>query len=169
MKKKILVLAFVLVAVFLVMTSNTQAVEISDERETAIINKCDSIKETLKKVQHDDSKARVYLGRYYETILNKFITPLNVRLVDNNLSDNNLIDNQNNFVNTRTNFIIDYIEYQKALESLVAMDCKTEPEKFYTKLDSVRLKRKVVSEDAIKLKTLAEEQVNLVNILKGTL
>lgn len=142
---------------------------ISVAQENAIVGRCDTIKEKLKAVQYSDSRARVYLGRYYETILSKFITPLNVRLVENNLSDSKMISNQDNFAKTRTAFIVDFVEYQKVLEELVAMDCKTEPEEFYGKLETVREKRKVVANNVARLKKLAVEQVNLTNSLKERL
>ena len=166
MKKIAVVISALVLAVF---TTTGVSAEISEETKNTITEKCDSIKETLVNVQHDDSRVRVYLGRYYEAILNKFITPLNVKLVEKNMSNTNFINSQNNFVKMRTNFIIDYIEYQKALESLVAMDCKTEPEKFYSELEEVRIKRSLVAEDTAKLRSLANEQVELVTKLRGTL
>ncbi len=142
---------------------------ISEEQKTAIVSRCDTIKEDLKIVQHSDSRARVYLGRYYETILNKFITPLNVRLVENNLFNSDLMNNQNVFTDKRAEFMEDFISYQKTLDELVAVDCKNEPEKFYETLMSARKKRKTVAEDVKKLNSLANKQIGLVKILKGKL
>ena len=131
-----------------------------------IQDRCDAIHEELKVLQRNDSRARVYLGRYYETILNRFITPLNVRLVENNLSTTSFIDNQNDFNKTRANFMIDYVEYQKGLEELVAMNCKESPEQFYEKLVNVRAKRATVADDTVKLKKLASKHGELVKGLK---
>ncbi|MBR2710646.1 hypothetical protein IKF02_03415 [Candidatus Saccharibacteria bacterium] len=142
---------------------------ISDSQEKAIVDHCDSLRDSLKSVQRDDSRARVYLGRYYENILNKFITPLNVRLVENNLSNSELISNQNDFAKTRTNFMIDYVEYQKELEDLVATNCKEEPGLFYEKLVSTRKKRELVAKDADKLRSLALNQIDDLKILEGRL
>ena len=137
------------------------------QAQIAIVqDRCDAIHEELKVLQRNDSRARVYLGRYYETILNRFITPLNVRLVENNLSSTNFINNQNDFNKTRTNFMIDYVEYQKGLEDLVATNCKESPGQFYEKLVSVRAKRAVVADDTVKLKKLASEHSELVKGLK---
>lgn len=136
---------------------------------TAVKNNCTSIREQLKVVQHDDSKMRVYLGRYYEIILNKFIMPLNVRLVENNLSDTELIDNQSNFATARGKFIADFIDYQKSLEELTGMDCKAEPERFYEKLLRMREKRQLVADDTGRLKKLAAKQVELTKRLKEKL
>lgn len=142
---------------------------ISEEQKASIVGRCETIKDDLKEVQRSDSRARVYLGRYYETILTKFITPLNVRLVENNLFDSDLINNQNVFAETRTSFVEDFIKYQKALEELVAMDCKNEPEKFYETLVGVRKKRKTVASDVSKISSLATKQINLVKVLKAKL
>ena len=70
--------------------------------------------------------------------------------MENNLSTTAFINNQNSYVTIRQNFVIDFIEYQKALENLVAMDCKTEPVEFYEKLESVRGKRKMVKRSSIR-------------------
>ncbi len=160
---------FLLSLALIISFSSVPVFAISETQKTSIIERCDTVKENLKSVQHQDSRTRVYLGRYYETILSKYITPLNVRLVENNLFDKNLMDNQDSFSKTRDGFIIDYIEYQKGLEDLVAMDCKTEPEVFYEKLVKIREKRKIVATDVANLKKLSTSQVELVKKLKEKL
>lgn len=139
---------------------------ISETQEVAIRERCDAIKDDLKVLQRSDSRARVYLGRYYETILSKFVTSLNVRLVENNLSNTSFINNQNDFSKTKTNFTIDYIEYQKELEKLTGIDCRSVPGEFYNQLVVVREKRAVVADDVIKLRNLAIKHVDLVTTLK---
>ena len=146
-----------------------EEVEITDEQKTTIVDHCDAIKNDLKLLQRTDSRTRVYLGRYYETILVNFITPLNLRLVENNISNTKLLDNQTNFATRRTNFVNDYIVYQQVLEELVNIDCKNEPVKFYEKLVVAREKRNLVNKDVSKLKGLADEQVKLVEELKNGL
>lgn len=138
---------------------------ITDAQKNTIVDHCDTIKDSLKSLQRVDSRTRVYLGRYYETILTNFITPLNLRLVENNISNSNLLDNQTNFAAKRTNFVNDFISYQQALEELVNVNCKNEPEKFYEKLNVAREKRKTVNKDVTKLKGLTDEQKKLVEEL----
>ena len=145
------------------------AAEISTTQKTTIVDNCSAIKDSLHAVQREDSRIRVYLGRYYESILTKFITPLNVRLVENNISDTALIANQEQFVDRRTVFISDYIVYQQALEELVGIDCKTEPQKFYDKLKVTREKRETVNQDVAKMNELTNKQVKLVTKLKDGL
>ena len=139
----------------------------SKTQESAIVEHCDEIKDNLKTVQKNDAKARVYLGGYYETILSKFITPLNVRLVENNLSSAGLVENQNNFAEAKNLFVNDFIKYQQMLEELVNVDCKKEPGKFYDELVRVRKRREVVEQDVLKMRNLISEHVKLVNELKG--
>lgn len=160
MKKFLLGLA-VMVSLF-----SAPVFAISGEQEAAIKERCDAIKSDLKTVQYADSRARVYLGRYYEIILSKYITPLNMRLVENNLSDNDLIANQDSFAKARNAFIIDFIEYQRTLEELVGTNCKTEPAKFYELLVKTRSKRKTVANDVVIIRRLTNEQIQLATKLK---
>lgn len=145
------------------------AAELSSVQKTSIIDNCSAIKDSLHAVQREDSRIRVYLGRYYESILTKFVTPLNVRLVENSISDTALIANQEQFVDRRTVFISDYIVYQQALEDLVSTDCKSEPQKFYDKLVITREKRETVNQDVVKMNELTNRQVKLVTKLKDEL
>ena len=140
---------------------------VTEEQERAIVSKCSEIKEQLRTVQKNDARTRVHLGGRYETILTKFMTPLNVRLLENNLSNVELVENQNDFAETKTLFNSDYINYQQNLEELVAMDCKKEPAAFYEKLDKVRQKRKIVEQDVLKLRNLISKHVRLVTELRS--
>lgn len=142
---------------------------ITDAQKKSITTNCQQIKSNLRTLQKNDARIRVYLGSYYETILTKFITPLNVRLVENNLSNADFVENQNKFAEAKNLFANDYIKYQQYLEELVAIDCKSEPDKFYEKLESVRRRRQTMAQDALKLRTLISDHLKLVNNLKGKL
>lgn len=148
---------------------NSDATAISEEQKTAITSHCDSIKDSLKKVQQNDSKTRVYLGSHYETILSKYITPLNVKLVEENLSSPELIENQNKFATSKKTFASDFTHYQQSLEELVLLDCKKDPENFYNKLDVTRERRKIMEQDVLNLRRLISEHIKLVNGLKSKL
>ncbi|MBQ3476003.1 hypothetical protein IJH26_00600 [Candidatus Saccharibacteria bacterium] len=140
---------------------------ISDTQKESIIEKCDNIKTNLKTVQRNDSRARVFLGAYYETILTRYITPLNIKLVEKNLSNAGFVENQNGFASGKTIFANDFTKYQQMLEELVAVDCKTEPEKFYNELVDVRKRRKIMEQDVLKMRQLISEQIKLVEGLRG--
>lgn len=140
---------------------------ISENQKNAILDHCEAMRDDLKNVQKADSRARVYLGGFYETILVDFITPLNVRLVENNMSSAELVENQNKLADAKTLFAGDFIAYQQNLEELILVDCEKEPENFYNKLDKTRQKRKIVEQDVLKMRNLISEHVKLVNQLKG--
>ena len=123
-------------AFFSVISSPVMAVEggISKEQTETISSQCSIIKDNLKNLQHEDSKARVHLGSYYEKILVDYMTPFNVALIAKGITNVNLVENQSNFSESRAKFAGDYITYQKSLEELVAINCKKDPVKFYEKL-----------------------------------
>lgn len=162
MKKTLLVLVGLVMSL-----ASLPCLAISEEQEAVIKDHCSEVKEQLKTVQKNDARARVNLGSRYETILSKFIVPLNVRLVENNLPSAELVENQNKFTDAKTLFNSDYISYQQSLEELVAMDCKSEPGNFYDKLVRVRQKRKAVRQDVLNLRSLISQHVKLVTELGG--
>ncbi len=143
--------------------------DVSEAKLVLIKERCDAIKEILKDVQKSDSRARVYLGAHYETILTKYMTALNVRLVENNISSVGLIENQQNYAKAKTAFNEDFIKYQKDLEELILADCKSEPKVFYEELVGVRKKREVMVKDVTKLADLLAEHRKLVKELEGKL
>ena len=148
-------------------TSKTNAAaELSDKQLALISNRCSIIKDNIKTIQHEDSRAYDHLGGYYDAILYNFITPLNLSLNKNSLPNTNLTDNQASFFTARTKFTSDYIKYQRDLEGLLLLDCETEPAKFYDKLTAAREDRAKVAKDVATLNSLISEQQRLVTILK---
>lgn len=135
---------------------------ISESKKEAISKNCSTIVENLKELQHEDSKTRVYLGKYYEVLQLRFITPFNVRLSENTLSNDSFVNNQNDFNKGRENFMIDFIEYQKMLERLIAADCKNRPAEFYDVLVKTRELRKIVESDTKSIYKLANDHLDLV-------
>ncbi len=158
-----IVLCFGVVA----LSETTAAQELSNNQTAAISSNCSRIKEVLKTVQTSDSRARVYLGSYYEKILNKYIIPLNLRLVKNNQSTPELVNAQTAFANYFTNFRDDYTDYQRTLENLGNYDCANHPNEFYDLLVETREKRSIMVSDVSKLRQGAVEYINLVKGLKN--
>ena len=142
---------------------------LSKNQETAIVEHCEEIRDDLRTVQKSDAKLRVHLGSRYEIILSRFIMPLNMRLVENNLSNAKLVENQNKFTDAKTLFNSDYIVYQQNLEELVSMDCRKEPKEFYEKLVKVRQKRKIMERDVLSIRTLISQHIKLVKGVEGKL
>ena len=142
---------------------------VSETQSNLLKEHCDEVSERLKDVQKNDAKTRVFLGSRYETILNKYMVPLNVRLVENNLSAGGLIDLQNSFAETKSVFNSDYINYQQSLENLVAIDCKSEPDRFYNELSITRKRRMIMEQDVLKMRGFLTRYVQLITELKGRL
>ena len=142
---------------------------ISETQKETIADHCESIKTSLRMIQRNDSKARVFLGAYYETIMSKFIMPFNVKLVEKSLSNADFVENQNDFTETKLVFANDFTKYQKMLEDLISIDCKNEPERFYNELTDVRKRRKTMEQDVLKMRQLISEHIKLIDGLKGTI
>ena len=151
MKRKFLALfislfIFSYFSVFPVFAEETTT--ISEEKLSNIETNCASIKESLKRTQNADRNTRIFLGRTYQSLLTDFITPLNVRLMKNNLFDSNLADLQTDFSYDRDLFNQNYINYSKEFEELLSIDCKTSPKDFYSQLQKTRKERENVSSSA---------------------
>ena len=166
MKKTAFFVAVILSLVSVNVFATSEKVEISNTKKEAIVRNCDSIMEQLKALQRTDSRSRYYLGHYYETVLSKYITPLNLRLTERFLSSNSFVENQNSYNKALASFRIEYVEAQKALEDLVATNCKTEPETFYEKLVTARAKRKIVSDSVTYMRKLSDDHIKLVKELR---
>ncbi|MBR2709857.1 hypothetical protein IKE72_02130 [Candidatus Saccharibacteria bacterium] len=142
---------------------------LTDAQRAHIVENCGEIRTKLKELQKADSRVRVHLGDAYDHILGNYVTPLNVRLVENNLSGATLIENQNSLVDMRAIFTSDFISYQQKLEELTTMNCAATPENFYDTLTVVRARREIMQQDAMRLRGLVSEHIKLVGNLRGEL
>ncbi len=143
--------------------------ELTEKQSASIVNYCNTIRQDLKNLQRTDARARTYFGAIYETIFSKYLKPLNLRIVDNNLSNSTLLKLQSDFAEARTDFSEDYIEYSKSLEELVSINCRIEPEAFYNKLVSTREKRAMVASDIKAINNLLTSIIRNTELLKGSL
>ncbi len=155
------------VSIFLTLMPSSSVLAISEEQAGAISQHCGTIKQSLTQLQRADSRTRTYLGTTYETIINKFITPLNLRLVKNNFSP--LTTLQANFISEQNRFKESYTDYMRELENLIATDCQAQPQDFYSKLQTVRSKRSTLHKVAINMSKLAEEQYSSVQKIREEL
>jgi len=167
MKKRIIFSAFVGVLLGLFLAHPASA--ISEEQKGAIVQNCASIKQSLRTLQRTDARSRSYLGSAYETILSKFIAPLNLRLINTNQPNANLTTIHSSIIDTRKNFITEYTTYSQALEDLAASDCYNHPEEFYDKLQDTKKKRANVSTTTTNLRNLLSEYLTGVRKLKSTM
>lgn len=163
--KKILIFPMILCCLLF----STPLFALSEAQQASISERCTSIKHSLKNLQKIDSKNRIYLGSKYEIILSRFMTPLNLRLVKNNMSTTVLSDFQTDFATHRAEFNADFITYSKSLEELIAINCEAHPQKFYEQLEKTRELRAKVQTDIILLSDLLSDYKEHVILLKESL
>ena len=168
-KFSIIILSFIMIIGLAIPTFADEQPSLTKEQSTKISAQCGAIRQSLKDLQRSDSRARTYFGAIYETISSKFLKPLNLRLVNNDISDPVLLEQQTSLATMRSNFSDDFIQYSKALEELIAIDCRSDQTAFYKKLIDTRDKRSAVAEDVRNLNALLTRVVKSVETLKGTL
>ncbi len=171
MENRIISLAtIVLLAVALVASPVFAAApKLSETQKAGITTNCGAIRQKLENLQRMDSKTYSYYQAIYETAATRYIKPLNLRLVDNNKSNQKLLDLQTGIATSEKNFSDDFIAYNKLLDSLKKIDCKVEPETFYEKLIEVRVSRAILKKDIEKLNELVVSAVKSAETLKGSL
>lgn len=131
--------------------------KLTDDQRGEISMSCSSIKSGLKKLQVSDAKIRSLLGANYQTILNSYITPFNLRLVKNNQNLGDLSDLQSNFVLQKNDFNSLYIAYSQQFENLLSIDCQKNPDDFYNQLITTRESRKELNQKVEDLTKTAEK------------
>jgi len=142
---------------------------LAPERLAHISENCTFIKQALTQLQRADSRTRTYLGSFYETVANNFLSPINLRLVKNNRSAPDLMNIQSDFSITQTAFRNRYTSYMRDLESLISTDCEARPEEFATRLDVARSSRANLHESAAHLNQLISEQETAIRKLQESL
>lgn len=143
--------------------------KLNDTERGNISMSCASIQTSLKNVQRNDSKTRVILGTNYQTLLSNYISPLNVRLIKNNLPDSTLTSIQSETITSRNSFTNLFVTYSQRLESLISIDCKNQPDTFYSELENVRFLRSQLEESVNKVNTALSNHLKTVNQLREKL
>ncbi len=168
LRKKSILLVSVLV--FGLLTSyfpSTSVSAMSDEKSGAISQHCGTIKQALKSLQKTDARSRSYLGTVYETIISKYITPFNTRLINNGQPNVSLTDLHSTILDVRKQFVSDYTSYSQTFETLLSVNCQEDPEGFYWYLGETRKKRAEVSSDTTNMRNLLSEYLTVVRRLKS--
>ena len=142
---------------------------LAPERLAHISENCTFIKQALTQLQRADSRTRTYLGSFYETVANNFLSPINLRLVKNNRPAPDLMNIQSDFSIAQTSFRNRYTNYMRDLESLIGTDCTARPEEFATRLNAARDSRASLHESVVSLNRLISEQEAAVRKLQESL
>ena len=147
---------FVVIITTLVVVSfranaQTEPTTPTENQLNTIIYRCPNMKTTIKQMQTQDAITRVELGKNYENMLSKLMTPMNSRLANNQLSAGNLLTITADFNSNLGSFRQHYIEYDQSISDLLSIDCAKKPADFYNKLQTARAKRANVQADCLKL------------------
>lgn len=170
-KKSFLLYASVgLILAFVIASRPVQTFAEAEQLRLGLISQnCSSIKIQLRQIQKNDTKNRVQLGSYYESITSDLMLNLNLRLVKNGIAVPELATLQTDFTDERERFRNDYIGYSQELESLLAIDCRANPAKFSTQLEKTRNKRIGVYESIWRLNEILDKHTAAIDALKESL
>ena len=149
--------------------ASANATDLNNDQKGAISQHCATTKQSLKTLQRTDARSRAYLGSAYETLITNYITPLDLRLISSGRPNANLTTIHSRIIDTRKQFISDYTSYSQALEDLIATDCQSSPEEFYTKLVNTREKRAALSTTTTNMRNLFSEYLTDVKLLRNSL
>ena len=141
-----------LIVTFSPTTAN--AIKLDENRIGAISQNCPVIKERLRHIESAGAKSRVYLGTQYESVYTGLMTNFSLRLMRNGIANQEIADQQAAFQSERERFRNDFIGYSQELQTLIAMDCKKEPEKFYNQLEITRAKREDITKSINRMNEL---------------
>ena len=162
----LVLIAFILVFILfnsIRVSADAPKIKLTDDQRGEISMNCSSIKSSLKKLQVSDAKIRSLLGANYQTILNFYITPFNLRLVKNNQNLGDLSDLHSNFVLQKNDFNSLYIAYSQQFENLLSVDCQKNPDDFYNQLLTTRESRKELNQKVNELTSTAEKYLSEIN------
>lgn len=168
-RKSVLIVSSLIFSIALGFPANATDVELPEEKLDNIRTNCRDIKQSLKRVQNSDRNIRVSLGQTYQLVMADYITPLNLRLVKNNIPNSDLSSIQSRFASAREAFNRNYITYSQELEALMDIDCSANPQEFYQQLETTRSARATVAETVGILNSIIDEQEQTVTFLRDSL
>jgi hypothetical protein len=151
---------------------NAEENNISEEKRQVISTNCQTAQVTLQQIEYNDAAARVNRGQGYETILNKYMTPLNVRVTgsQNHASTAaTLTDITARYQQALKTFKKNYDNYDDSITKTTHFNCSKKPENFYNLLDITRQEREKLNENITALDQLAAEYIEAVSKFKDSL
>ena len=157
MKKIMIVISAVLIAVAAVQTARAQQSDdiITDAEITAIKTHCSDIQVTLNRLKQADKLLRLDRGQVHRVIRDKLMTPLNQRIASNQLNGSELVATTAAYNNEYQKFFAAYTEYDTALSLAISTDCVKQPTTFYDRVADAREKRFTLRQASRELVILA--------------
>lgn len=159
MFKQSLTLFALVVSVVLINSTQTNAADLTAEKQVIIQQTCISAQTVLQKIQHNDAANRVNRGQVYETLGSRLMTPLNTRATSNgyNSSATFLIDTTKRYRQALNDFKDHYENYDNSVSAALRTKCKDKPNVFYDHIEDARRHRQSVASDITNLSNLIGE------------
>lgn len=124
---------------------------LSSDQTKQISDSCLLTKNTLSQLHSSDALLRVNRGQIYESMHTKLMNRFNARVSNNKLDSTNLIAASKEYGLALDDFRLNYIVYEEQLSKAIAIDCSTQPVRFYEAVALAKVKREIVHNDVIKL------------------
>lgn len=139
--RKILVVAAVALLISGIPVPRVHAEGMSDDQKSRIATSCTTAKEAIRRLQTADALLRVNRGQVYESLNTRLMLRFNARVENSGYNARSLIAVTDFYANTLNDFRTNYIEYTKKLDTVLAIDCTKDQEKFYTSIVDARIAR----------------------------
>ncbi len=172
MKSLVRSLAFCLVALsFAVSMQSARAQEVPTSQTPVdrLQERCDAVQTTIRRLHTTDGLLRVNIGQVYNDVSAQLMARLNGRLAINRVDSTRLVEITNEFESARLTFSSTYNEYEKALSSLLKIDCKSRSTEYYAQLLIARDARHKLSVSVQELNDLVSDYRVSVEQLKQDL
>jgi hypothetical protein len=147
---------------------NTYGTQLTAEKRKKIISQCAVAQTGMQQIKTKDSPA----AKVREETYTKLATQLAI-IVDHlerqSVETKGLENAQTAITKVINKYLDDAIKYKTAMDDVVIMDCKKDPEGFQATLTSARNLRTALKTDATKIKSAAPEIEQNLNSLKAIL
>ncbi len=129
---------------------------------------CTSAQSMLSQIEKTDAALRINRGRVYNE-LNDLFFAMNARVSVNRLSSTKLASITDDYSNELKDFRSLYSDYDGDLTNLVGMDCRSNPDDFYSSLTKLRDKRSKLKQSVDTLDKLFHDYVDEFNAVRKRL
>lgn len=154
--RKIFIISLLISAAVLVPTfaNAQQSTPLTDAQIEQIKLNCANTQTSLSRIHASDALLRVNLGRQYESISTKLMTPLNSRISLNRLDGTKLVGTTATYEDALDKFRSDYQVYEQSISRALNIDCTKQPLSFYDAVVVARENRSVVANSTATLNKL---------------
>lgn len=121
--------------------------------DEAIKAGCNNAQTVLNQTEKTDAALRINRGRIYNEVVDLFYA-MNARLAANKISAPKLVTITSEYEKELADFRDNYNKYDDQLNSIISLDCKSNPSDFYKSLTELRDKRGKLQNNLNELKKL---------------